>query len=269
MRNFLGLFFAVFAVQLNAQTGVGNSSPKGTMEVSTSSANPLSSGNSSNGNLRIQGTNSSNVLDMGNMNSSTGAWIQSRDGSNYGTNTQLRINPKGGNVTIGSTTASASALHVEGTITASQTIRSTAVGQLLNMLMLDETALSISSNIQNSSGTFTDILTYTYTPVSNNSRIMVKFNGNHIIGGNSSGGVDEFASQIAINGTTIQEKRQYFPAGNSGNGNRSVNLFPITGVYDNTASSAITIKVRVGRTSGDDVVTVYPDMLLTITEISD
>ena len=269
MRNIFGILFAFFAVPLNAQSGVGNTSPKGALEVSTGSANPSSSGSSSNGNLRIQGSNSNSVLDIGNMSSSTGAWMQSRDASNYGSNTQLRLNPNGGNVTIGTATPASSALHVEGNITASQTIRSSAVGQLLNMLILDETALSISSNIQNSSGTFTDILTYTYTPVSNNSRILIKFNGNHYIGGNSSAGIDEFASQIAINGTTIQEKRQYFPTGNSGNGNRSVNLFPITGVYDNTSSSAITIKVRFGRTSGDDVATVYPDMLLTITEISD
>lgn len=269
MRIFFAVFFAVFATSISAQTGVGTTSPKGALEVTNASVNPSSTGSASNGNIRIQGNNSNNVLDIGNMNSSTGAWIQSRDASNYGTNSQLRINPKGGNVSIGTTTPGSSAIHVAGTVTATQTIRSSAPGQLLNMVMLDETALGISTNIQNSSTTYTDILSYSYTPVSNNSRILVKFNVNHIIGGNSSGGNDEIASQITINGTAVQEKRQYFPAGNSGNGDRSVNLFPISAVYDNTSSSAIAIKVRMARTAGDDVTTVYPDMVLTITEIAD
>ena len=269
MKNFFILVFAFAAGSTLAQTGIGNVNPKGTLEVSSSSANPSNSGSNSNGQLRIQGSNSNNVLDIGIMNSSNGAWIQSRDATNYSSNSQLRINPKGGNVTIGTTTIANSALHVEGNISASQTIRSSAAGQLLNMLILDETALSISSNIQNNSTTFTDILTYSYTPISNNSRILVKFNCNYLIGGNSSAGNDEIASQISINGSAIQEKRQFFSAGNSGTGNRSVNLFPISGVYDNTGSSAISIKIRIARTSGEDVTTVYPDMLLTITEIAD
>ncbi len=253
---------------LTAQVGVGNLSPKLTLEVSNTSANSATTGSSANGLLRIQG-NTNTGLDVGIMNSSTASWLQSRNVSNYSSNLPLKLNPNGGNVTIGSLTPGTSNLHVQGNIAATGSIRSTATGQLLNSVYLTESDLSKSSTTQNNSTTATDIISYTYTPVSNSSRIWIKFSANYEIGGNSSGGNDEIASQLLVGSSVIQEKRQYFPAGNSGNGNRSVNIFPISGVFDNTSSSSITIKVNVRRTAGDDLTNVFADMVFSIVEIAD
>jgi len=53
---------------------------------------------------------------------------------------------------------------------------------------------------------------------------------------------------------------------NDGAGGRASNLFPIRGVYSNTTDSQITIKINVQEISGDDDITVFPDMILTIRE---
>lgn len=262
------LSLSVLVADLNAQMGVGNSNPKNTLEVSGASANPSTSGNSANGLIRIQG-NTNTALDMGIMSTTSSSWIQSRNSTDYSSNATLKLNPNGGNITIGATSAGTSNLHVNGNIKASGPIRSTATGQLLNSVYLTESDLSKSSTTVNSSTTATDVFSYNYTPVSSNSRIWIKFSSNYEIGGNSSGGTDEIASQMLVGSTTLQEKRQYFPSGNSGNGNRSVNIFPISGVYDNTSSSTLTIKVNVRRTSGDDQTNVFADMVLSIVEIAD
>ena len=121
----LGCFFSV---QLFSQVGVGNSAPKNALEISQTSADPATSGSSSNSLLRIQG-NTNGVLDFGILNSTTGSWIQSRNGSDYSSNFNLKLNPNGGNVTIGASTPGSSTLHVSGSIQSSGAIRSNSAGQ--------------------------------------------------------------------------------------------------------------------------------------------
>lgn len=269
MRKFIVLFNLFLAISsIQAQMGIGNSNPKTTLEISSSAANPSSSGSSLNSSLRIQG-NTTSSLDFGIMSNTAASWIQSRNSADYSSNLTLKLNPNGENVTIGTTTTGSSRLHVEGNIRATESIRSTASGQLLNSVFLTETDLSKSTTTQNNSTTATDIISYTYTPVSSNSRIWIKFSANYEINGNSSTVDDEIGSQLLVGSSVIQEKRQYFPTGNAGNGNRSVNIFPISGVFDNTSSSSITIKVNVRRTAGDDYTNVFADMVFSIVEIAD
>jgi hypothetical protein len=268
-RSLIFLFGSFLSIPLFAQVGLGNSTPKNALEISQTSADPATSGSSSNGTLRVQG-NTSSVLDFGILNSASGSWIQSRSSSSYSNNFSLKLNPNGGNVTIGTSTPGSSTLHVSGNIQATGAIRSSSAGQLLNSVYLTESDLGISNTISNNSTTATDVVSYNYTPVSSSSRIWIKLSANYEIAGNTSSGVyDEIGSQITVGGTTIQEKRQIFLTGNSGNGNRSVNIFPISAVYDNTGSSTLTIKVSVKRISGDDLTDVWTDIVFSIVEIAD
>jgi len=268
-RSLIFLFGCFLSIPLSSQVGLGNSTPKNALEISQTSADPATSGSSSNGTLRVQG-NTSSVLDFGILNSASGSWIQSRSSSSYSNNFSLKLNPNGGNVTIGTSTPGSSTLHVSGNIQATGAIRSSSAGQLLNSVYLTESDLGISNTITNNSTTATDVVSYNYTPVSSSSRIWIKLSANYEIAGNTSSGVyDEIGSQITVGGTTIQEKRQIFLTGNSGNGNRSVNIFPISAVYDNTGSSTLTIKVSVKRISGDDLTDVWTDIVFSIVEIAD
>ncbi len=267
-RSLILVMGCCFSVQLFSQVGVGNSAPKNALEISQTSGDPAASGSSSNSLLRIQG-NTNVVLDIGILNSTSGSWIQSRNGADYSSNFNLKLNPNGGNVTIGASTPGSSTLHVSGNIQSTGAIRSNAAGQLLNSVYLTETDLGISNTISNNSTAATDVVSYNYTPVSANSRIWIKLSANYEIGGNTSSISDEVGSQISVGGSIIQEKRQFFPAGSSGNGNRSVNIFPISAVYDNTGSTTLNIKVSVKRTAGDDQTNVFSDLVFSIVEIAD
>ena len=209
----------------------------------------------------------SKALDFG-IHGTTFSWVQPRLNTNYSSNQPLFLNPNGGSVIIGNNSNTAT-LSVGGTITSSGTIRSSQSGQLLNSVYLTETDLGISNTISNNSTTATDVVSYNYTPVSTNSRIWIKLSANYEIGGNTSSISDEVGSQISVGGSTIQEKRQFFSTGSSGNGNRSVNVFPISAVYDNTGSSTLNIKVSIKRTAGDDQTNVFSDLVFSIMEIAD
>jgi hypothetical protein len=260
------LIFSLFfggCFSVSAQTGVGTTSPKAALDVMGSAAAPSNSGSTSNGILRIQGSNSNNVIDLGNINSAS-SWLQSRNATNYATQTPLRLNPNGGNVSIGSTTTNLATLYVNGAISTSGAITSTAAGQLVNSVYLDETDLNISSNISLNTTTITNVLSYTYTPKSANSKIYIEFDANCVIGGY---GGDRWDSYIYVGSNPIQSNTAYFDV-NNGGGGRGNALFPISGYYSNNSTSSITIYIKANRTGGDDLMTVSPDCSLIIREIS-
>jgi hypothetical protein len=86
------LLLLFFCFQLNAQTGVGTTTPVNKFQVETTTADAANSGTASNGNLRLSGTTGSHVLDFGLSNSSTYSWLQSRSRLGYGTNYKLVLN---------------------------------------------------------------------------------------------------------------------------------------------------------------------------------
>lgn len=94
------LFILANAFLVEAQTGIGTTSPVNKLQVETATANPATSGTAANGNLRLSGTSATHVLDFGLSNTSNYSWMQSRD-KTYGTNYSLIINPLGGSVGIG------------------------------------------------------------------------------------------------------------------------------------------------------------------------
>jgi hypothetical protein len=107
MRNLFYLL-VIFGSFLNttAQTGIGTTTPVNKLQVETTTADPATSGATTNGNFRLSGTTGSHVLDFGLSSSNTFSWLQSRSKSAYGTNFNLVLNPNGGAVGIGNTAPS-------------------------------------------------------------------------------------------------------------------------------------------------------------------
>jgi hypothetical protein len=95
------LFMLAFAFKVNAQTGIGTTSPVNKLHIEASTADPATSGATANGNLRLSGISASHVLDFGLSSSSTYSWLQARSKSAYGTYYNLLLNPNGGKVGIG------------------------------------------------------------------------------------------------------------------------------------------------------------------------
>jgi hypothetical protein len=115
------LLLSVFTLKLNAQTGIGTTTPINKFDIFAVKADPATSGATANGNLRLGATIGDHVLDFGLSSSSTYSWLQARNKTAYGTNYILALNPNGGNVGIGTTTpgdllvvGSAIALHDGG-----------------------------------------------------------------------------------------------------------------------------------------------------------
>lgn len=107
MKNILFILLLFISVPLNAQTGIGTTTPVNKLQVETTTADPATSGVSANGNFRLSGTSGSHVLDFGLSSSSTYSWLQSRSKSAYGTTYNLVLNPNGGNIGIGTTNPTA------------------------------------------------------------------------------------------------------------------------------------------------------------------
>ena len=111
MKNYIiTLFFLIYSIHINAQTGIGTTTPINKFEIVATKADPATSGSSANGNLRLGATVGNHVLDFGLSNTSTYSWVQARDKSGYGTNHYLGINPNGGRVGIGTINPDASSI---------------------------------------------------------------------------------------------------------------------------------------------------------------
>ena len=261
MRNlfFMSLGFTVLPVF--GQTGIGTNAPVNNLDVVGASAAAAATGNANNGVLRIQKTGANAALDAG-VNGTTNAWIQARDAANYANSNNLLLNPNGGKVAINGGEGN-EILTVNGNIYVSGSVKAAQAGQVLNSVVLNESDLSKSSSTT-VANTRSTVVSYNYTPVSSNSKIFVAFNGKYGIGGS---GNDDWYSYLLVGSTTVQTRQSYFDNA-SGGGGRATSLFPISGVYTNTGTSALTIKIDVQELGIDDSFTLEPDMLLTITEVA-
>ncbi len=255
--------FCLF-LSLKAQTGINTNAPKSKLEIKGNSATAATIGSADNSVLRLsEAANSgSKTLDFGS-NSSSYNWIQPRLNSNYSTNYNLLLNPNGGNVSI-STGSNSATLNVGGTITATGTIRSSAAGQVLNSVMLNETDLSISASGVTVANTNSTVLQTTYNPVSSSSKIFIEYHCKFDVPGSNT---DNWKSYLLV-GSTILQTREALWSLADGAGGRGASLFPISAVYSNTTGNSITIKINVEEISGDDSFKMYPDAIMTITEVA-
>ncbi len=262
MKNKFLLLFLVFFTSANAQIGIGTTSPISKLHVVGDTAQPLPSGSTANAIFRISNSNNSSVMDLG-QSKDNYSWIQSRSASNYSNSYPIVLNPNGGNVGI-NTTSPNEKLTVSGSITATGSIRSTASGQLLNCKFLNESDLGLSGSQGISTTTETTIASYTYTPVSNSSKIYIEFDTKASISGSTS---DDFASHIYVGTTNIQSNRAQFFTGQGGGG-RGNAIFPISGYYSNSGTSALTIYIKANRLNSDDTLTITHDNTLVIKEVA-
>lgn len=104
------------------------------------------------------------------------------------------------------------------------------------------------------STSYTTIATASYTPSSSSSYLWIEFSATYDYDAGT--GADEFAANIEVGGSEIINVFQKFLSA-SGGGSRSGVLFPLSGRYTNSGTSALSITVRVKRNSGDDPIRVY------------
>ena len=112
------IFFIIYVLSLStvvqAQTGIGVTSPVNRLDIFAVKADPATTGATANGNLRLGATVGTHALDFGLSSSSTYAWLQARDRLNYSSYNYLVLNPNGGFVGVG-TSAPTSTLTVGNT----------------------------------------------------------------------------------------------------------------------------------------------------------
>ena len=114
------------------------------------------------------------------------------------------------------------------------------------------------------------VATYTYTPKSNNSKIIVEYGALYAIAGDSGNGLDRFESSITLGTTMIAKRQQQFPNA-AGSGTRGSTLFPICGGIVNSALTPRVINITLTRLNGDDAIQFYSasyDACMKITEIA-
>lgn len=138
-------------------------------------------------------------------------------------------------------------------------------GQVIKDTILSNTEVTISTTTIGTSTSDTDFLTYSYTPVSSNSYLIIHYHlGDYTF--DSGTGNDSYFSRIKVDGAEITYANQ-----STVNGFRSGVLFPLTGRYTNSNTTAKSIVVACRRESADDNITIAntaTSMWLRITEIA-
>jgi hypothetical protein len=120
--------------------------------------------------------------------------------------------------------------------------------------------------LNNSSETYTDFASATYSPALRSSRILVEYHAQYTVNGSGS---DNFHSTIKVNGDEITWRDQVWVASETGGGGtRSATLFPISMAYNNSDEDSLEIKVCAKRNGSDDTLSVdTSSAYLKITEV--
>jgi len=139
-----------------------------------------------------------------------------------------------------------------------------SAGQVIKDTILSNTEVTISTTTIATSTSDTDFLTYSYTPVSSTSYLIIHY---HLASYDFTGGTgnDSYLSRIKVDGSEIT-----YGAQSTVNGFRTGVLFPLTGRYTNSSTAAKSIVVAARRNSADDSITIVnssTSMWLRITEI--
>lgn len=147
-----------------------------------------------------------------------------------------------------------------GSIESDSWIRGHAAGQLLNTKFY-----TFSGVVTNSSTSYTDFASVSYTPVSNTSTLLIEYHTMYTING---GAGDSWRSRLTVDGSEITWRDQVF-LNSAGGGTRSCVLFPISMVYTNSNLTAKSIKAQAARISADDTLSVDTgSAYLKVTEIA-
>lgn len=138
-------------------------------------------------------------------------------------------------------------------------------GQVIQDIMLSNTEVTVSATTIATSGSDTDFISYSYTPLSSTSYLVIHY---HLSSYDFSAGSgnDSYFSRIKVDGGEITYSRQ-----STVNGCRFGVLFPLTGRYTNTNTTAKSIVVACRRDSADNSIIITnssTSMWLRITEIA-
>lgn len=141
-------------------------------------------------------------------------------------------------------------------------------GQVVNMIMLNNTELGQQSKVINAGATI-NIFNYTYTPKITNSYLLIEYQTKYDLSGSNT---DEMWGylKVDVGGTSVRisETCQRWING-AGGGTRSGTIFPIVGRYTNTDTNNKFIMVDVYNNTDSDPVSVSSSISswLKITEI--
>jgi hypothetical protein len=159
---------------------------------------------------------------------------------------------------------------IPGTYTTGQTIKTTMVPR--TELTNPNYNITSYSAPNNGVPVFETFATYSYTPASASSQIIIDFFAKYSVNGSSNTTADSFISKIDISGITIATAYQQWLGGDTtyGTGSRSGTIFPLMGAYTNSTTGSKLITISISRFSGDDLVTINQDegVWLRITEIA-
>lgn len=185
-------------------------------------------------------------------------------------NKYFRINNIGTMEVINSAySASILALTNGGNLSTAGTIIPGAytAGQVIKDTMLDNTQFTVNTTTVATSTSDTDFITYNYTPVSSSSYLIIHVHvASYYDGGGT--GDDSYFSRIKVDGNEITYSRQ---ATRNNYTFRTGTLFPLTGRYTNSNTTAKSITVGVRRDSADDNITIVNSgtaLWMRITEIA-
>jgi hypothetical protein len=138
-------------------------------------------------------------------------------------------------------------------------------GQVINDIILSNTEVTISTTTIATSTTDTNFLTYSYTPLSSTSYLIIHYHlGDYTF--ESGTGNDSYFSRIKVDDAEITYANQ-----STVNGFRTGVLFPLLGRYRNSNTTAKSIVVAARRDSADDSITITntsTSMWLRITEVA-
>ena len=139
------------------------------------------------------------------------------------------------------------------------------VNEIIKMTVLVGADLTGGSTTTISTTSDTDVASYSYTPVSSNSYLVIEFTTRYFVVGAAA---DDYVSRIAVDGAEQSYNVQVWTNG-AGGGTRSGTLFPLMARYTNSNTTAKTISATVRKGTTDDNATVYKDTttVMKITEI--
>ena len=127
-------------------------------------------------------------------------------------------------------------------------------GQVIKDTMLDNSQFTVPATTVATSTSDTDFISYSYTPVSSSSYLIIHVHVGRYDAATSAGsGTDSYFSRIKVDGSEIVYGWQYTRDTYT---HRSGTLFPLIGRYTNSNTTAKTITVGVRRDSADDSITI-------------
>jgi hypothetical protein len=116
--------------------------------------------------------------------------------------------------------------------------------------MLSNTEMTVVSTTIAATNSNVDFITYSYTPVSSSSYLFVHFHCSKYVPSGTTD--DSWFSVLKVAGSEIAYGWQKVNNDGDGTSGRSGVLFPLTGRYTNTSTSAVTVAVAARRDSADD-----------------